>query len=140
MVYYCWVDDVKSTENILLPKAPSLVKNLFSKTFQKIAKAQLTGHGLGRHTQREVYSIARKDLQALSDYLDTKPFVMGQEPSLVDASAFGLMAQFLWQDVGSPQNSLLNGELKNLKEYCERMREKYWSDWDETISQRQKLQ
>ena len=107
--------------------------------FQKQLKASLNGHGMGRHKKDEVYAIAKKDLQTLSDYLETKPFVMGQEPTQVDASVFGYLAQIVWQDTDSPQHAAVYGEFKNLISYCERMKERYWPDWDEAIAYRKKF-
>lgn len=96
-------------------------------------------HGIGRHSKDEIYTIARKDLQTLSDYLETKLFVMGLEPTVVDASVFGFLAQMVWQDKYSPQHAMVHSEFNNLVAYCDRMKERYWSDWDKEIQQRKKF-
>ena len=106
---------------------------------QRVEKNQLHAQGLGRHSIAEVHSIARKDLQSLSEFLHDKPFMMGQEPSLVDASVFGLLAQFVWQDESSAQHAMVHSEFKNLVGYCDRMKERYWKDWDQAIAERKKL-
>lgn len=139
MVYYRWIDNTSYTANLLFPKPSQRKRDFYFSMFQRGVKAQLNAHGIGRHKRDEVYSIAKKDLQTLSDYLDLKPFVMGQEPTLVDATVFGLLAEFVWQDKHSPQNAAVHSEFKNLFGYCERMKERYWSDWDEAIAHRKKF-
>ena len=138
-MYYRWMDATGATAKLFFPRASQRKRNLFVSMFQRSLKAQLEGQGMGRHKKDEIYSIARKDLQTLSDYLDAKPFVMGQDPTLVDASVFGFLAEMVWQDKDSPQNAAIHNEFKNLIGYCERMKERYWSDWDEAIAQRKKF-
>ena len=139
MVYYRWIDATDLTSKCFFPRASQRKRDFFFSMFQRTCKEQLNGHGMGRHKKEEVYSIAKKDLQTLSDYLDVKPFVMGQEPTAVDATVFGLLAQFVWQDKGSPQNAAIHKDFKNLLDYCERMKERFWSDWDDAIAFRKKF-
>lgn len=139
MVYYRWIDATDLTSKLFFPRASQRKQDLFFSMFQRTTKEYLNGHGMGRHNKEEVYSIAKKDLQTLSDYLDVKPFVMGQEPTTVDASVFGLLAEFVWQDKASPQNAAIHKDFKSLLGYCERMKEKYWPDWDDTIAHRKKF-
>ena len=139
LVYNRWLDNTSYTAKLFFPKPSQRKRDFYFSIFQRGVKAQLNGHGMGRHKKDEVYSIAKKDLQTLSDYLDAKPFVMGQEPTIVDASVFGLLAEFVWQDQQSPQHAAIHSEFRNLIGYCERMKERYWSDWDEAIAQRKKF-
>ncbi|XP_077992367.1 failed axon connections homolog [Glandiceps talaboti] len=93
----------------------------------------LHNQGLGRHSRAEIYQIAEHDIQALSNYLGENQFYFGDGGSDVDASIFGLLATFAYELPGSPQEKLLKGDCKNLYDYCERMKEKYWPDWDKCI-------
>ncbi|XP_042867424.1 isoprene-epoxide--glutathione S-transferase-like [Penaeus japonicus] len=49
--------------------------------------------GMGKHSPEEVEDMVKKDLAALSLYLGEKPFLMGKEPSEVDCTVFGFLAQ-----------------------------------------------
>lgn len=51
--------------------------------------------GLGRHKAAEVYDMGRQDLRALADYLDDKPFFLGDRLTSIDAVAFGFLANIL---------------------------------------------
>lgn len=139
MVYYRWIDNTQETTKLFFPKVSPRKRNFVFSFLQKGIKQQLVSHGMGRHSKAEVYSIARKDLQTLSDYLEAKSFIMGEEPTVVDASVFGYLAQVVYQDEPSPQHAMAHSEFKNLVRYCDRMRERYWLDWDEAIAERKKF-
>ncbi|XP_076048052.1 failed axon connections homolog [Oratosquilla oratoria] len=86
--------------------------------------------GFGRHSHSEMVSIARNDLRALADFLGHSPFLMGEEPTEVDCAVFGCLAQFEWCDVDTPMHAMMQGEFENLKQYCHRMKQRFWPDWD----------
>ncbi|XP_070554456.1 failed axon connections homolog [Ptychodera flava] len=97
-------------------------------------KKHMYGHGIGRHTEHELFSIVLKDLKALSTFLGEKKFLFGDEPCEYDCAIFGQLAQLLWCPFpGSPQQILMKGELKNLEEYCYRMKDRCWPDWERCI-------
>lgn len=50
--------------------------------FQGMKKAK--AHGIGLHSQEEIIELGKNDLRALSDLLSDKPFVFGNEPTLVN--------------------------------------------------------
>lgn len=89
--------------------------------------------GVGRHSKEELLKIVRKDFSALSDYLGTKNFFFGDRPSCVDCSVFGQLSQFLWHLPGSEMNAMLKKDFSNLYEYCYRMRDHFWPDWNDNI-------
>ena len=107
---------------------PLFVKRVVAPTIKKQSHA----HGLGRHTDEEIKKIALGDMKAFSDYLGNKPYLMGEKPTVVDCTLFGFMAATLWT---LPESDFLTAALKkdypNLVSYTERIKEKYWSTWDE---------
>ncbi|XP_070541198.1 failed axon connections homolog [Ptychodera flava] len=101
---------------------------------RRTAKKQMHGHGIGRHTEQELFSIVRKDLRAISTFLGEKTFLFGDEPCEYDCAIFGQLAQLLWCPFpDSPQQMLIKGELKNLEKYCHTMKERFWPDWNQCI-------
>ncbi|XP_070539806.1 failed axon connections homolog isoform X2 [Ptychodera flava] len=97
-------------------------------------KGYIHGHGIGRHTEQELYAIVEKDLRAICTFLGEKKFLFGDEPCEYDCAIFGQLAQLLWCPFpGSPQQILIKGDLKNLEEYCYRMKERFWPDWEQCI-------
>ena len=89
--------------------------------------------GLSRVENATVWSLASKDLLALSAWLGEKPFFHGSSPTSVDCMMFGQLAQFLYIDIGFPQKTFIETDCRNLVDFVARMKEKYWSDWDESI-------
>ena len=93
---------------------------------------QAHASGIGRHSQAEVEKMGCDDLSAVSTFLGTKDFLFGSEPTSVDCAVFGLTVQVLYVTrEESVYRRLLEGELVNLKQHCERMKERYWKDWEE---------
>ncbi|XP_066976426.1 failed axon connections homolog [Macrobrachium rosenbergii] len=93
----------------------------------------LHAQGMGRHSDAEVLGIMRKDLESISIYLGEKPFLMGDEPCEVDCAIFGQLGQFLWNAPDSPYYTMVTEDFPNLQQYCLRMKEKFWPDWEEIL-------
>ena len=132
---------------------PSILRMLIPLYSRNVMK-QTFAQGLGRHTEVEVMEMGVKDLRSLSAYLgnefiiasrsqisfvtscfvlDDKAYFSGEKATEVDCAMFGLLAQIVWNtpiSVQSPFRQLLNEECANLKEFCFRMKESFWPDWD----------
>lgn len=90
-------------------------------------RSQLRGQGMGRHSTAEIYSIGKRDITALSQFLADKPFFMGDVPSSIDATVFAFMANL----VLAPLDSELIQHARqhpNLQAYCQRMKAKYFPE------------
>lgn len=123
--------DVSSMKKIIPYKGIKLWLTL--KFLKRIIKQETWGQGIGRHTPEEVWSIAVHDLTAISSFLGEKTFFMGEEPCEVDCVLFGMIAMILYNMPGSKHEKLIKDVLVNLVSYCERMKNKYWPDWNERI-------
>jgi glutathione S-transferase len=98
----------------------------------RIVKKSTYAHGIGRHSKEEVMGIFDKDMQALSEFLGDKKFLMGSKPCIEDCGIFGVLAQFVYQ---SPD--YINAVVKkypNLSRYCESMKMELWPDWQNCIT------
>lgn len=133
--HLCWVfvfarfakHDANWIENkrALFGRLPPVVRDFVAAFARRQMLKEMRGHGMGRHTEDEIYLLGRQDLDALSAYLGAKPWFMGQRPTTLDASAFGLLANILWVPIESPLKAHLRS-LKNLTGFCERVRERYY--------------
>ena len=130
LVYYRWVDNYGESKK-MFSKLPPVLNVVSPKMFQNKCKKSLESHVIGRHNREELYNIAEQDLNALAAFLGEKAFFLGDQPSSFDAVAFGLLANFEYGTVGSPQQNLIQEKLTNLHDFNERMKEKYWSNWEE---------
>ena len=106
-------------------RMPPVVRDVVATIVRRQIMKEFRGHGMGRHTEEEIYSLGRKDIDSLSDYLAAKPWFMGQSPTTLDASGFGILANILWVPIESPLKEHLKS-LHNLTAFCERVRERYY--------------
>ena len=140
-MYYRWLSPVhaaffrdKVFRSVWFP-----LRYLIFWRFQRITKGYLHGHGIGRHSEEEIYSIAERDLRAVSQFLGSKEFLFGSKPCLADAALFGLVATFIYAHkfpATCPQEILIRKELVNLGQHAERMKKAFYPDWDEIISKK----
>jgi glutathione S-transferase len=60
-------------------------------SFRRMILNEFDGHGMGRLPDAVVYERARADIQALSDFLGDKPYLMGQSLRTIDANMLSLL-------------------------------------------------
>ena len=71
--------------------------------------------------------MGKVDLDALSDFLADKPYFMGDKPTSLDASAFGILINTVHGPIESPVKEY--GKLKkNLIAYCDRMMTEFYPE------------
>ncbi|MFB2983862.1 glutathione S-transferase family protein [Microseira sp. BLCC-F43] len=88
---------------------------------------QMYVQGLGRHSSEEIYQITTADLQALSDFLADKPFFMGEQPTTLDATAYGYIGNIIKPPFTSPIVGYAL-KLENLCQHCDRMNQRFFSE------------
>ncbi|MDQ4060824.1 MAG: glutathione S-transferase family protein [Pseudomonadota bacterium] len=84
-------------------------------------RAQLRGHGIGRHSRDEIYLIGREALDAVAASLGGRAFLMGNRPSATDATAYPMLASILIPALASPLQDHLRTR-PELLAYCDRCR------------------
>lgn len=89
--------------------------------------------GLGRLENCQIWEMANRDLAALSALLGEKEYFFGSEPTLLDCMVFGHLAQFLYIDIGFPQKTFLESNCRNLVALVEKMKQRFYPQWDEEI-------
>ncbi|KAL9961705.1 hypothetical protein ACROYT_G030702 [Oculina patagonica] len=102
---------------------------------QRQARRDLWSHGIGRHSEQDVYGIAERDLLAVSAILDQKKFLFGEKPCLADVAVFAYIAAS-WDCPQSFVAELTKSKAKNLEKHAQRMKEMYFPDWNDIIPRR----
>ena len=93
------------------------------------------GHGIGRHSERDIFDIAVRDLKAVSAILGDKHYLFGSRPCSYDAAVFGVItAMNAFDMAGSPLLKAIKTKFTNLWEHNQRMKKSYFPDWDQLIS------
>lgn len=75
--------------------APAPIRPLIIAKVHRDVKRALHGQGLGRHAPAELQQIMHRAIDALSDAIGDKPWLMGQSPCGADATAFAFTAGML---------------------------------------------
>ena len=70
------------------------------------------------------HELAKIDLQAISDFLDDKPFFLGDEPHAIDASLYAILTHILNVPFASAAKDFGLSK-KNLVHYCARIHDRY---------------
>eukprot|EP00058_Branchiostoma_floridae_P005308 XP_002590796.1 hypothetical protein BRAFLDRAFT_218761 [Branchiostoma floridae] len=106
--------------------------------YRRKTRQMAWSHGIGRHSKDEIESIIEKDLKAISTFLGTKPYLMGDEPTEVDAAMFGQLSGILWGFPDSYLHRIVTVDCPNLQAYCNRIKGRYWPDWDQVTKKTKK--
>ncbi len=127
LVYSRWIDDRNwpETRAVYFASLPPIVRTIVPKIARQQVLKNLAGHGMGRHSAEEVYQIGTKDLFALAHFLADKPYFMGDRPTTLDVSAYGVLANILSPTLTSPLRDTA-AQLDNIVRYCDRMQRQYY--------------
>jgi glutathione S-transferase len=87
--------------------------------------ANLSGHGFGRHTQREKDELTEGTLRALSNLLGDQPYLTGAKPCGADATVFGMLAAAMTPYFDTSVRRLAEAH-PNLVRYRDRMMIRYF--------------
>ncbi|CAL1586274.1 unnamed protein product [Knipowitschia caucasica] len=135
-IAYCqWVDNLEQTQKLLsvsgLLGGPlsDVLKWILSHMTGDILKREMYGHGIGRFSKEEMYSLMEKDMRTLATLLGNKKYLMGSKITTVDVTVFSHLAPAMWTLPGSRPERLIKGEFINLAMYCDRIRRRYWPEW-----------
>eukprot|EP00058_Branchiostoma_floridae_P005309 XP_002590797.1 hypothetical protein BRAFLDRAFT_218610 [Branchiostoma floridae] len=110
----------------------------FLRILRRGFRQMVLAHGIGRHSKDEIEGIIEKDLKAISTFLGTKPYLMGDDPTEVDAAMFGQLSGILWGFPDSYLHRIVTVDCPNLQAYCNRIKDRYWTDWDQLTKKTKK--
>jgi len=122
LVYDRWFleENWPKTRDVLMGGVPAFVRPLVVRIGKRGVWQELVGHGIGRHSRDEIHQIGIRDIKVLADFLGNKPFLMGGEPTEVDATAYGHLANILTVPIETPIK--VEGlKRENLVAYCQRV-------------------
>jgi glutathione S-transferase len=129
MVYTRWADNAGwvHTKQAFFSQLPPPFRWFVAALARRGILANLDSQGMGRHAPDEIHAIGCRDISAVADFLGDKPFMLGDKPSTLDATAFAFLANLLWAPVQSPL--LRHAQTRpNLEAYCQRMKARYFPD------------
>lgn len=106
---------------------PPVARDLAASLYRRKIKAQIMGHGIGRLTHEEIFDLGKEDIDSLAHFLGSKPYFMGDKPSSLDASAYGILINMLGCPIESPLKVYALAK-HNLTDYCRRMQAEFFPE------------
>jgi glutathione S-transferase len=127
LLYSRWVRDESWTRlaPVLFAGLPMPLRLFVPKLVRRNVVKSCDAHGLGRHSEEEVMQIAEESFTRLSDFLGEKAYFLGDKPSSLDASAFGLLSQFMIASFDTPMSDMAK-QHSNLLAYCQRVHAEFY--------------
>lgn len=122
MVWFRWIDPENFAKGPahFADGAPEDQRERLRHELQAGKRADLQAQGLGRHTPTEIARLGQRSIEALAVLLGDQPYLMGDTPSGVDATAFGQLACILTPFFDTPLLAAAHRHA-NLVAYVERM-------------------
>lgn len=90
-------------------------------------RAELNGHGMGRHAPQQIHALGLADVDALATLLGDRMYFLGERPASVDAVATAFLANILMVPLETPIKAAAAGH-PNLVAYCQRMAQQYFPE------------
>jgi len=125
IVYSRWIDDGgwKVFAPLVFGFLPGPLRALIPPLVRRRVARTLNGQGTLRHSRDEVYALGMRDVDALAVLLGDRPYMLGDKPTSLDATAGGWLINILHAPIETP---LKAGAMKhaNLAAYADRIRER----------------
>jgi len=129
MVHERWMNDANFAKGpaSFFNALPDAVRDTARRETRERVKGTLHSHGLGRHSHEEILALAQRSLDSLAAELGDKPYLMGEELSGADATAFAFATSVLTPYFAGPLRdaALAHG---NLVAYNWRMMQRYYPE------------
>lgn len=126
-VYLRWVPESKPvTVPAFFPSFHWSVQSMCGWYLNRNIQAQLKGQGTGLLSDEEITAKAKAETKALSDFLGTKKYFMGDKISSYDATIYSFVSPSVLGDWKHPICDAAK-EHQNLVDYVGRMRKEFWS-------------
>lgn len=129
MVWFRWIDPENFAKGPahFADGAPEADRAQLRQDMQARKAAELHAQGLGRHTPAHIAALGEHSIDALAQLLGDKPFLMGDAPSGVDATAFGMLACVITPFFDTPLRRAAETH-PNLITYVARMMQRYYPE------------
>lgn len=129
LVQIRWADDegFAHVRRILAPLVPRPLRFVALPMIRKQNLDNLYAQGTGRHTRNEIYDLGKRDVTSLAGLLGDRPFMLGDAPTSLDATAWAFVLAIAAMPNSTPLGEHVRAQA-NLMSYLERMRQKYWND------------
>lgn len=129
MLYFRWADEDNWNviKDVFFQDIPMPMRLLVPTLVRRKALRDVYGQGIGRHSPNEVFALGCENIRGISDFLSDQPYLMGPEPTSLDATGYGILVNLMWSSLDSRLKDYALG-FENLVAYCDRMHDRYWAN------------
>ena len=127
LVYWRWLNDANFEKGpkAFFKRAPAPLRPIITAAVRRSIRRTLHGHGIGRHSEAEMTTMASRAIDALSQILGENRYFLGAQPCGADATAFAWLAGCLVPVFDSPVRDKMEGAA-NLVAYRDRMMQEFY--------------
>lgn len=127
MVWFRWIDPENFAKGPahFADGAPEADRAQLRNDLQVRKAVELHAQGLGRHAPARIAELGGRSIDTLAQLLGDKPCFMGESPSGVDATAFGVLAAVMTPFFDTPLRRAAEAR-PNLVAYVARMMQRYY--------------
>ncbi|EIL98183.1 glutathione S-transferase [Rhodanobacter thiooxydans] len=127
MLWFRWIDPDNFARGPahFADAAPETERAALRQQMQARKVAELHAQGLGRHAPGRIAELGTRSIGALALLLGDRPFLMGNEPSAVDAPAFGMLACIVTPFFDTPLRRAVEAQ-PNLVAHVRRMMQHFY--------------
>jgi glutathione S-transferase len=124
-----WIHEgnFRKVADVFFRKVPWPLRPLVETLVRRRFKGYLRSQGMGRHGEAEMLRIGRRTVESLATLLGDKAYMMGPQPSGVDAMVYAMLASALCPHFELPMRQIVQSH-PNLVVYHERMWRRYVAD------------
>ena len=122
MLYPRWVktDHHEMMAGKLLADIPKFLRMPIFRTIVKNIKKSADGHGIGRHSEAEIFELGLDDIKTVETLLGDKDFILGAKPAEVDATVYAFLHGMSAEVFPTPIQAYMRGS-EALMTYHDRM-------------------
>jgi len=117
----------QATKQAIFSVLPPVISDVGALVYRRRIKGQILGHGLGRLSHAEAFDLGKEDLDALSGFLADKSYFLGDKPTTLDTSAFGVLVNIVACPAESPLKVHVLSKA-NLVDYCKRIQTEFFPE------------
>lgn len=125
-----WLDPAIFAQGIgryMFATLPAPLRPLAKRKLIAMNRRRLIGQGFGRHSSAEIDVLAAKDIDALSDLLGDKPYLMGDKPAGADATMYAMVTAILTPPLAISLKRMM-AEKPNLVAYRDRLTRQFFPE------------
>jgi glutathione S-transferase len=127
-----WMNDANFLKgpSLFFRGVPAPMRPFIVAMVRRKVRHALHAHGMGRHSEAEIAALAIRSIDAIADFLGSKPFFMGSEPTGIDATVFAFAVGTLCPLFDTPSRAAAERR-DNLRRYVGRMTARFYPGLNE---------